>query len=464
VSAPRRRVDVPRLLAYRVLREVTGDGAYANLALSRALGAAGLDRRDAAFVTELVAGTCRRLGTYDRVIAAAAGRDGFDDDLRDILRLAAHQLLGMRVPPHAAIATSVDLAAVEIGERVAGLVNAVGRKIAARDLDACLALLTRGLDAREALALRTHHPRWIVDALADVLPETELEPALAADNVAPVVNLAVRPGLASVPELVSDGAVPDEYSPYGATYAGAPGDLAAVREGRAGVQDEGSQLMALALAAVPVESGADSPGLSQPTSIASVDVPADWWLDMCAGPGGKAALLAGLAGRDGARLVAAEVKYHRADLVRQALRVYEGPASIVADGTRAPFRPGTFAKVLVDAPCSGLGALRRRPESRWTKDPADVDALVQLQAALLTSAIELAAPGGVIAYVTCSPHAAETEGVIAAVDPTGVEVLRAADLLPGVPQATRGERFVQLWPHRHGTDAMFLALLRRSGV
>ena len=266
----------------------------------------------------------------------------------------------------------------------------------------------------------------------------ELEAALAADNVAPMPHLVVRPGLAARSEL---GGEPARWSPYGAYAAGDPGQVAAVAEGRAGVQDEGSQLVALALS--------------------RVEGPSGWWLDLCAGPGGKSALLAGLAREQGSRLVAAELQEHRARLVAGNLRAYPEPKPVclVTDGLRPAWAEASFTKVLADVPCTGLGALRRRPESRWRRSPADLPGLVALQRGLLASAIRATAPGGVIAYVTCSPHPDETASVVAG--STGVEVLRAADYLPEVPDCASGD-FVQLWPHRHGTDAMFLALLRRT--
>lgn len=435
-----RRRDQPRTVAFRVLRAVTADGAYANLELARRRS--GLTGTDAAFATELVAGTCRALGTYDRVLELAAGRPlrSLQPAVMDALRLGTHQLLGMRVPPHAAIATTVDLAALEVGERVAGLVNAVLRKVAAGDLDGWLGQLSAGEDETGRLALATHHPRWIVDAWTRVLPGEELAAALAADNVAPVPSLVVRPGLADVAEL---GGTPTRYSPFGATREGDPAELAAVTEGRAGVQDEGSQLVALALA--------------------RADAPDGPWLDLCAGPGGKSALLAGLARQAGTRLVAAEVQPHRARLVAENLRAYPGPERpvvLVADGTRPAWQEGSFGRVLADVPCTGLGALRRRPESRWRRSPADLPGLVGLQRRLLAAAIASVRPGGVVGYVTCSPHPDETAAVVASA--AGVEVLDAASLLPEVPGAASGP-FVQLWPHRHGTDAMFLAVLRRTG-
>jgi 16S rRNA (cytosine967-C5)-methyltransferase len=182
---------------------------------------------------------------------------------------------------------------------------------------------------------------------------------------------------------------------------------------------------------------------------------------MCAGPGGKAALLAGLARESGTWLLASEAQEHRARLVRNALAAYaDGWVAITADGT-TPAWGRAFSRIMVDVPCSGLGALRRRPESRWRRRPEDVTALGDLQRALLRSALDSAVPGGVVAYVTCSPHRSETVEVVDDVlaERPDVTRLRAADALPGIPDCALGDD-VQLWPQRHGTDAMYLALLR----
>ncbi len=439
----------PRRVAFDILRQVTGEDAYANLALAKRLTVAGLDARDAAFVTELVSGTCRLLGTYDLVIEAAGGRPvaKLQPAVVDLLRLGSHQALSMDVPGRAAVATTVDLARETVGQRVTGLVNAVLRKVAARTLQQWTESLAEGRSGIDRAAILGHHPEWITQAYADLLPATELGAALAANNVPPVPTLVVRPGLAERDELVALGAAPTRFSPFGAFFDGQPALLAPVREGRAGVQDEGSQLMAWALASTPAPEGP--------------------WLDLCAGPGGKAALLAGLARRSGEVLVANEVAEHRARLVTQALAAYpEGTATVVCSDGRDPGQlrsAGPFARVMVDAPCTGLGALRRRPESRWRRQPSDVAELAGLQRDLLTSAIDLAMPGGVVAYVTCSPHRAETRDVVGDLlaRRDDVELLHAADHLPPELDAADGD-FVQLWPHRHGTDAMFLALLRRA--
>lgn len=441
-------VDPARRVAFDALRAVHADGAYANLVLAKLLSDRHLDGRDAAFATELVAGTSRMEGTYDLIIARAAGRklNSFQPAVLDVLRLGTHQLLAMRVPTHAAVAATVDLAAVTVGQRVTGLTNAVLRKVSARDYEEWTAELTAGLDPLAALAIETAHPRWIVDAYAALLPPEELEVALLTNNLSPSVSLAVRPGLATVDELVEAGAEPGRHSPFAATWFGNPSDLPSVRTGTAGVQDEGSQLMAWGLTRPAAEPG--------------------WWLDLCAGPGGKAALLTGLATTDGSQVLANEISQHRADLVAAAVRGYaatDHPASvIVADGTAPAWQPNTFTRVLVDAPCSGLGALRRRPESRWRRGIADVEQMHPLQSSLLRTAIESAAPGGVVAYVTCSPHVRETTDVVDEVLATrnDVSVMDAGDIFPDLIDTTRGP-YLQLWPHRHGTDAMFAAFLRR---
>ncbi len=427
---------------------ISSEGAYANLLLPRLLRERHLNARDAAFVTELVAGSCRWQGTYDAIIAIAADRptESLQPEVQDLLRLGVHQALGMRTPPHAAVAATVDLAVAMVGERVSGLTNAVLRRIAGEDLQTWLERITRGLGPLDSLALRTAHPRWIVDAFADLLPPAELEPALTADNIVPPVNLAVRPGLADVSELHRAGARPGRYSPFAALMTGNPGDLAHVRKGRVGVQDEGSQLVAWGLTRATAEPGR--------------------WLDLCAGPGGKTALLTGLAAQQRSELVAVEIQPHRAELVAKAVRAYpprQRPAVLIADGTEPSWQPGTFTRVLVDTPCTGLGALRRRPEARWRRGPSQVDHLHPLQKRLLEVAVTSVAPGGVIAYVTCSPHRRETVEVVDEVcaQHPELQVIPASELLPEVPDAAAGEH-LQLWPHRHGTDAMFAAYLRRT--
>jgi 16S rRNA (cytosine967-C5)-methyltransferase len=460
-ARPKRRprstpADPARAAAFDVLAAVREQDAYTNLVLPPLLRSRGLTGRDAAFATELVSGTIRRQGTYDAVIAANVDRPlaKVDAAVLDALRLGTHQLLAMRVPSHAAVGTSVDLVRAKVGQGPSGFVNAVLRKISAHDLSGWVRRVAPDpVNDPVGFASVAHsHPRWVVSALTDALGDRagELDDLLAADNAPPKVTLVARPGLATVEELVAAGGTASAHSAYAVVLDGGdPGEVPAVREGRAGVQDEGSQLVAAALADAPLD-GRD-----------------ERWLDLCAGPGGKAALLAAVAGSQGARLLASERQEHRSRLVASTTRrVGRGLLGVVtADGTRAPWADGTFDRVLVDAPCSGLGALRRRPESRWRRTPADLDQLVPLQQALLASALDAVRPGGVVAYATCSPVLAETAGVVsqALAGRDDVHLEDAAPLFPAVTDlAGPLPGTVQLWPHRHGTDAMFLALLRRS--
>ena len=479
--------DPARQAAYATIAAVHRDDAYANLVLPAMLRDMRLGGRDAAFATELAYGTLRVLGTLDAVLTRAADREvaRIDPPARDAMRLGVYQLLHTRVPAHAAVSSTVDLVR-SVAPGAAGFANAVLRRVAERDLDAWLAELAPASDADPIghLALVYNHPQWIVRAFAEALKGDlgETTRLLIADNERPPVHLCARPGRIDPVELADEvGGAPGAFSPY-AVYlpGGAPGEVAAVGAGLAHVQDEGSQLVALALAGAELAGGPDAR-----------------WLDLCAGPGGKAALLAGLAAERGATLTAVEIAEHRAQLVRQAVRGY--PATVVhADGRSVGEYPelpaGSFDRVLVDAPCTGLGALRRRPEARWRRQPSDLPPLTRLQRELLVAALRAVRPGGVVGYVTCSPHVVETRVTVAeAIRRAGMEVveLDARPALPaGMPglQALAGAhsdklhgpkalagahsdklhgpgdgRSVQLWPHRHGTDAMFLSLLRRPG-
>jgi 16S rRNA (cytosine967-C5)-methyltransferase len=428
-----------------VLAAVTDRDAYANLLLPQLLRERDLDERDAAFATQLAYGALRAQGTLDAVLARLVDRPLSDLDPRvlDLLRLGAYQLLDLRVPAHAAVATTVDLTRAIVGAGASGLVNAVLRKVATGgDRAAWLAELDG--DAEQRLALASDHPLWIVRAWREALGGADdLEAALLADDLAPEVHLVAR-RLDRAALVAESGGEAGPWSPHAVRLGGGdPGRLPSVRDGRAGVQDEGSQLAALLLTRAPL------------------DGPDAAWLDMCAGPGGKAALLAAVR-PSGVRLAAADRAPHRAELVRRALGDADDVEVLVADGRRPPWAPGSFDRVLLDAPCTGLGALRRRPEVRWRRTPDDVPPLAELQAELLDGALASVRPGGVVAYVTCSPHTAETVSVVeAAAARDDVEVLPVAPLFPEVPGMARGA-YGQLWPHRHGTDAMFMALLRRT--
>ena len=449
-------VQPARRIALDVILAVRESDAYANLLLPVRLQRAKLSEADAGLATELTYGTLRRQGYYDAVIALAAGRpvDKIDPAILDVLRLACHQLLSMRVAQHAAVDESVQLAKTVGSNSATGFVNGVLRTItrspAAEWHERALA---SAKNADERLAIEYSHPVWIIRAFRSALAaegrDAELAALLEADNVAPRVSLVALPGESTVAELDAYAAT---YSPVGAVLDGGdPLQLEAVRAGRARVQDEGSQLAALALSRVrPIATG-------------------ERWLDLCAGPGGKAALLAAEAEVGGATLIANEVVPARAELVRKALAVFDpAPEVWELDGTTVgDDHAGEFDRILIDAPCTGLGALRRRPEARWRKSPRDVAHLSGLQSTLLDAAITALKPGGVLAYVTCSPHLAESKVIVeGAVKKWGaaIERIDTPAVLATVTEATLDlpdATHAQLWPHRHGTDAMFIQLISK---
>jgi 16S rRNA (cytosine967-C5)-methyltransferase len=444
---PRRKpLDPARRAAFDVLRAVSERDAYANLALPAMLRERGITGRDAAFATELTYGTCRTRGLLDAVIGHAAGRspDKIDPVLLDLLRLGTYQLLRTRVEQHAAVSTTVEQAGIEFDSARAGFVNGVLRTIAGRDEQSWVDELApaAGTDPVGHTAFIHAHPRWIAQAFADALGADagQLNELLASDDERPLVHLAARPGVLTAQELAEqvNGTV-GRYSPYAVYLSGGdPGRLAPIRDGAALVQDEGSQLVARAL------------------TLAELNGPdAGRWLDLCAGPGGKTALLAALAH---VRVTAIEPNARRADFVEQNTRGL--PVDVLrVDGRDPGIEPG-FDRVLVDVPCTGLGALRRRPEARWRRQPGDVPDLTKLQRELLASAIRLTRAGGVVLYATCSPHLAETVGVVS--DALRRHPVTAMDTRPLFePVSDLGDGpYVQLWPHRHGTDAMFAAALK----
>jgi 16S rRNA (cytosine967-C5)-methyltransferase len=438
-----------RALALEVLGAVNHGGAYANLALPKALAASELDSRDRGFVTELVYGSLRRQGELDTVVATAARRPTteIDHEVLEVLRLGVYQLLFLRVPGHAAVDESVNYAKTHGLARASGFINGVLRSITREPIEHWLGVIEASGDSEHS------HPGWIAREIEMALAETgdgdELYDALEANNEPPLVCLCCLPGLSAHAE----GDEPTQFSPWGITLSGGdPSSDSRVSAGTARVQDEGSQLAALALiAAGPISSDTR-------------------FLDMCAGPGGKTAVLGAAALAHGAHVTAIETVPHRVRLVEDSVRALTASNAGVVDVREGDSRvvSGEFDRILLDAPCSGLGALRRRPEARWRKQPESLGELTALQSELLSSGLAALAPGGVLAYVTCSPVVAETSAIvdralgdhpeISALDTSAV-LDRAANV--PIPRSARGSA-VQLWTHRHGTDAMFIQLLQRA--
>ena len=431
------------MLAFQVYTEVNRHGAYANLLLPRQLSESSLETRDRAFATELVYGALRMQGRHDWILSQVSDRpwESVDSGIVDVARLGVHQLFEMRVPDHAAVSATVELARKVLGESRATYVNALLRKVSARSLSQWLIPLQSMSDDVARYAIEYSHPEWIVSAYFDLLREKEeVIHALNANNIPASPTLVSWPGRSTQADLLALGGSPTEYSPYGATVVGVPGELDLIRSRRAGVQDEGSQIVAMTFAAAA----------SKRTD----------WLDLCAGPGGKAALLSSIASQSGIGFVANEISPARATLVEQV--VVDGQIW-VGDGRDVIDRRELFGAVMADVPCTGIGALRRRPEVRWRRMPSDLAGLTQLQRELLDSAISVADIGGVIAYVTCSPHIAETrvQVIDALKRHSNIRQIPVQEYLPtNLEGAVVGDA-MQLWTHRHGTDAMFMALFER---
>lgn len=436
--------DAVRLLVFDILQEVNQRGGYSNLLLPSALTDSKFEQRDKGFATELLYGTLRMQGRHDYIASQISDRpwSEVDNGIVDVIRMGAHQLFEMRVATHAAVSATVELARKVLGESKASFVNAMLRKMSAQTLDEWMEPVHSIKDDVTRLSILHSHPEWIVSAYFDLLKDFgEVEAALIANNVPASPTLVWWPGRSSKEELMELGGVPTVYSNYGMKFDGVPNSLEPIRRRRAGVQDEGSQLVAQIFSKIAADSST--------------------WLDLCAGPGGKAALISSIAHETGHDFTANEVSEPRAELVRQVV----GKSRVwVGDGREIASYSETFDAILADVPCTGLGALRRRPEVRWRRTVADLRALTQLQRELSNSAISILNDGGIFAYATCSPHFAETTVAIADILKAhpDLEQLDLTEYLPnGLQGAMRGKS-LSLWTHRHESDAMFMAVFRKK--
>lgn len=423
--------DGPRAVALRVIRRVVEEGAYSNLTLRSALDRSELGRDDRALAAELAYGTLRRLRTLDWVVAQRSSRrlERIRPRPLALLRLGAYQLLFTRIPAHAAVSESVSLA----GERERGFVNAVLRAIAVDPPP-----LPVGTDD-DSISIRTGLAEWAVRELRTLVGD-ETEVAAEAFAARAPLSLRVNAARTSADRLEGELRALGLETRRGAIHrdtllvdAADPVALPGYRDGWFAVQDEASAFVGLAVEAAE----------------------GDRVLDACAGPGGKASHLAGLVGRAGV-VVAADAAPARARLVAEAARRLGARLLVLAHDARRPALSGTFDRVLVDAPCSGIGAARRRPELLWRPREEDVPESARLQREILLAGSDLLGRGGRLVYSVCTFPLVETDRVC-----DGLLAARP-DLEPARIAGPDGEApRVRLWPHRHGTDAMFVAAFRR---
>jgi 16S rRNA (cytosine967-C5)-methyltransferase len=435
------------------MNRVEETDSYINLLLPKLLAREDhITDADRGLVQELSYGTLRWKGQYEAFIDVLTPGKTLSKPLRLCLGLGMHQLFRMRIPPHAAIHESVELVK-KFEPKAAGLANAVLRNAERAGFDSLLkqSLATKaGLDE---LAIRYSHPSWVVGALKSALEldgkGAELEGLLESNNETPLVHLAALPGVMGPNEtsaadyLESLNLERGLASPIGFIARGNPEPL--LEHPGVKVQDQGSQLVALALLAVGNKDGK--------------------WLDMCSGPGGKAALIDADISYFGGSLDCFEPMPRRAEMVRQALGPNSKAKVFVEYGQNAKLNH--YDAVLLDAPCSGLGSVRRKPESRWRKKPEQLPELIRLQQELLEAAINSLKSGGVVLYSTCSPLIPETNSQIkmALEKHPQMSLENSNQLLNSLnPNLQLGEKrkTTQLWTQTHGTDAMFIAILRKA--
>jgi len=435
-----------RDLSLRMLLDYERRDAYLNLLLSSSLESSVLDRRDRAFVTELVQGTVRIMGTLDWALEKFSDRDldSLDPALLWILRLSAYQMLFMAVPDHAACDQGVRMALRRVGRGGAAYANGVLRAMARGRGD--LAYPDPGTDFAHYLQVKYSHPRWVVDMWIDELGEERAESLCEADNVPRPISIRCNLLKTSRDELVSllqergfeagiSPLVPEGILLSG---GGSPGATQEFNAGYFAVQDQGSILVGHAVSAQP-----------------RMHV-----LDTCAAPGGKSNHLAELMHNDG-KILALDVNAGRLSLVERTARrlgnnIIEARAM---DATRVSSSINErFDRVLVDAPCTGLGTLYRRPDVRWRKSAGDVEELSKLQLDLLTEGARMLKRGGLLVYSTCTISMRENKLQVEKFLETnhGFSPLDAGSLLPG----SLNGRYLQLYPDVHGCDGIFIAVLR----
>jgi 16S rRNA (cytosine967-C5)-methyltransferase len=433
---------------------VEEEGAYADALLGHVPEADTLPPRDRALLTRLVYGTLAWQGYLDHILAAFARRPPakLDAPLRTLLRLALLQICRLtKIPPFAAVNTAVELAKSFRGGAGAGLVNAVLRRAVSGWRD--VPFPSRPDHPIDYLSLRFSHPRWLVERWTARYGVDETEALLRANNESAATVLRVNQ-LKSAPARILEewrasqlGAEPCRYSPVGIrmTGGGTPDALPGHADGQFSLQGEASQLVGFLVAPKPGERV----------------------LDVCAAPGGKATHLAELMGNEG-EVIAVDMNARGIERVRRmaqrlGLSILH---PVVADATTWDPPEGPFDRILIDAPCSGLGTLRQHPEIKWRRTPEDVASLAGLQRTLLLRSAEWLRPGGVLVYATCTLSADENE--LAIDDFLGHHpTIAVDDARPFMPPTGRElidrDGFLRTFPHRHGLDGFFAVRLKARG-
>lgn len=444
-----------RRLAWEILWRTKRDGAFPDLLLSFHLESAShLKKEDKALVHELVMGTLRWELTLDRALAQVSSRpiSRVPQKLLTALRMGAYQLLFLkRVPASAAVNETVELVKTIGFAHAAGFANAVLRAVASKKGE--LLEPPPSASVAEKISIETSHPLWIVEKWLEQWGEQETRRLCLANNDVPPLTLrtntlkTTREGL--IEHLKREGAesCPTNFSPEGVHISKTDTSLRHLESFRRGlfqVQDEASQIVTHWLCV--------SPGQKV--------------LDACAAPGGKTGHLAQLMRNEG-QILAVDINEERLNLLAQECkRLGVTCVRVLKADLLEPESLGEelFDRILLDAPCSGLGVLRRNPDAKYKKSPKDVDRMASMQKRLLASLIPRLAPGGILVYSVCTHTPEETSGVLEDVlkgDP-GVEMLGSPEGLPGRAKELVDEKgFLRTFPHRHNMDGFTAFRLRR---
>lgn len=455
------RVRTPRELALDTLVKVAETGAYSNLQLNRVLQDAQLQRADAALVTELVYGTIQRQLTLDHWLGkfAAKGLRKLEPWVHQLLRMSAYQLLYLdRIPAHAAVNEAVTIAKRRGHQGISGMVNGILRSIDRNRAELTADAIQDKNPARQ-IAVRHSYPEWLVERWIEAYGIDIAEAICASGNEPPHASMRVNPLRASRAEVLSllteqgSGAEASKLAPSGVVVSrgGNLADTDGFREGMWTMQDESSMLVAEVVA-----------------PKAGMQV-----LDCCAAPGGKTTHMAELMGGKG-KVYANDLHPHKRQLiVDQAVRLgLQNIEAITEDAGKLGerFAPASMDAVLLDAPCSGFGVIRRKPEIKWTKTAGDVAEIAAIQRRLLHAVAGLVKPGGTLVYSTCTMETSENEEQVEAFlkdhpefEPDAQwpeEVLRPLRARGVIDEATFSGQ-AQILPHHFGSDGFFIARLRR---
>ncbi|MEK3730980.1 16S rRNA (cytosine(967)-C(5))-methyltransferase RsmB [Paenibacillus sp. FSL M8-0334] len=444
----------PRELALNVLTEVEQEGAYSNLLLNAALQKASLSRADAGLATELVYGTISRLNTLDYFLDKFVNKGvaKLQPWVRALLRLSLYQLMYLdRIPEHAAVSEAVNLAKRRGHQGISGMVNGVLRSVL-RQKDELK--IPDALPPARRIALRHSHPEWLAERWMLQYGEATAEAICAANNTPPAVSVRVNTTMISRDAMLEElrshdlTAEPSALSPYGIVVQGG-GNMALTewyREGMISIQDESSMLVA--------EAVAPEPGMRV--------------LDCCAAPGGKTAHMAELM-KDEGEIVANDIHTHKGKLIReQVARLgLDCVTTITGDALElsSRFEPASFDRILLDAPCSGLGVIRRKPDLKWGKSPEDIAEIAALQRRLLHTAAELLRLGGLLVYSTCTIEPAENEEAVADFLADRADFALAEDALGPLSRLREAALVrgggIQILPQHFHSDGFYIARLRK---